>query len=257
MVIAVSMMKDEADIAALTVGHMLTQVDHVIVADNGSTDGTREILESLPITVVDDPEVGYYQSRKMSALASQAREAGADWVVPFDADEVWYSHRGTISELLTSLPPEADFAEAVLFDHVPTALDSDADPIRSTPWRRTAATPLRKVACRAREGLVIHQGNHSAEFPTDRAPLTVTGQLEVRHFPYRSAAQMIRKAKNGGAAYEATDLPEDAGKHWRDYKRLIEGSGEGALAGVFRDYFWSPDPENDPNLINDPCPLQS
>ena len=44
--------------------HLLAQgVDKIVVADNRSVDGTREILESLPVTVIDDPEVGYYQSK--------------------------------------------------------------------------------------------------------------------------------------------------------------------------------------------------
>ena len=43
------------------VRHTLGEVDHLLIADNLSTDGTREILaklvdEGLPITLTDDPE---------------------------------------------------------------------------------------------------------------------------------------------------------------------------------------------------------
>ena len=87
-VFGICMTRDEDDIIGPVIEKMLLQVDHIIVADNGSTDKTREILDSLPITVVDDPERGYFQSRKMTALAHLAAEKGATWIVPFDSDEV-------------------------------------------------------------------------------------------------------------------------------------------------------------------------
>src|SRR5881394_2910564 len=105
-VIAVAMVKDEADIIQATVCHMLTQVDQVIVADNMSTDGTRNILDSLlvlnslPVEVVDDNDPAYYQSSKMTHLARLAYLRGADWVVPFDADELWTANGATVKETL-------------------------------------------------------------------------------------------------------------------------------------------------------------
>src|SRR5690242_16616279 len=95
---AVAMVKDEADIVADTVEATLREVDAMIVADNGSTDGTREILADLPVTVIDDPDPAYYQSVKMTELAAQAADAGADWVLPIDADERWYSPHGRIAD---------------------------------------------------------------------------------------------------------------------------------------------------------------
>ena len=78
--VAVTMVRDEEDIVDWTIQHLLDQgVDHIIVADNMSTDGTWEWLKALAgapeqdsLIVVRDEEVGYYQSRKMSALAQQA-----------------------------------------------------------------------------------------------------------------------------------------------------------------------------------------
>lgn len=96
--VAVCMARDEADVIGSTVAHMLAQVDAVIVADNLSTDRTREILDEMAsahpgrLVVVEDPDPAYRQSEKMTALALRARlDFGAEWIVPFDADEVWYS----------------------------------------------------------------------------------------------------------------------------------------------------------------------
>ena len=242
------MVKDEADIVGSTVRRMRDQVDHVLVADNGSTDGTREILEGLDVEVIDDPEVGYLQSQKMSRLAELARSRGADWIVPFDADEV-HLCKGGLGPELAALSSEVLLSEAPLVDHVATADDdqTQADPVRRMRWRRAERVPLRKVACRAVDGLVIHQGNHGADHGE-----RVDGLLVVRHFPYRSVEQFVSKVRNGAAAYAATDLPEHQGQHWRDYGRLLESGGPDALADVFRAWFWQPYPTRD--LIRDPAP---
>lgn len=251
-VTAIGMVKDEADIIEASVENMLFHADRVIVADNGSTDGTREFLESSDAEVVSDREVGYYQSLKMSSLAARAREDGADWVIPFDADEIWTA-RERIADLLVGLPPEALIAEAAIIDHVATGADAVGPPAEVMEHRRAAVLPLRKVACRAVNDLVIEQGNHGAKFPGIKTPLTVTGQITIRHFPYRSPEQMISKARNGAKAYAATDLPEAIGKHWRDYGKLSDAE----IEEVFRKWFWIADPENDPTVVRDPAPCES
>src|SRR5260221_177566 len=102
-VIAVGMCRDEADVIAGTLLHLAGEVDEIIVADNNSIDGTREILaeleDSIPLTVFDDPDVGYYQSAKMSHLARIAGERGAEWVLAYDADELWLAEH-KIAEVL-------------------------------------------------------------------------------------------------------------------------------------------------------------
>lgn len=254
------LVKDEADVIATTLRHLRTQVDFAIVLDNGSTDGTRQIIEEVQnetsaywLDVRDDPEVGYYQSAKMTALARDAAEMGHEWVLPCDADEIWYSDHGRVGDLL-GLFTHVDVAEALLYDHVATSHDpEESDPIRRLGWHRWDPGRLPKVACRVRPGLVIEMGNHGAHYP---GPVTTMQRaLVVRHFPYRSIDQMIKKVRNGAAAYAATTLPPGFGQHWRDYGELLNSGGVEAIADVFRTWFWSPNPEIDQTLIYDPAPI--
>lgn len=75
-VFGICMAKNEEDIIGPVVEHMMSEVDHVIVADNLSQDNTRSILDSLTgnITVIDDLEPAYRQSEKMTHLAMVAKK---------------------------------------------------------------------------------------------------------------------------------------------------------------------------------------
>ncbi len=141
-VCAVMLVKDEADVIGYTIEHLLTQVDSIIVSDNGSTDGTRELLgeyaEAGQIGLEDDDDVAYWQSRKTTALAEKARELGFDWVIPCDADERWRSDDGTpIRTYLRGVTPDVRVIQACLFHYMPTLLDdrSESNPFARIGWR--------------------------------------------------------------------------------------------------------------------------
>lgn len=238
----VAMVRDEVDIVEAWARWNAVQVDFMVVADNLSTDGTREILDGLagelPLTVVDDREPGYRQSEKVSALAELARGMGAEWVVCADGDELWFSPRGRVADVLASTGRNVGLRTAEVFDFVATACDPDeVDPTRRIGWRRSSPLELPKVACRALPGLVVHQGNHNAEVP---GGLRAKVGLRVRHYPYRSVEQFVGKVRRGAAAYRAApDLPADMGAHWRQWDELSDDQ----LADVFRRFYWRAKPD--------------
>ena len=253
-VVAVSLVKNEIDVIETTILHMATQVDQVVVADNGSTDGTRELLEQLPCEVLDDTDPAYYQSRKMTALASYAHQIyDATWIVPFDADEIWTAcEADTVAEQLQRV--SARVAPAWLYDHVVTDTDpTGVPPQQAMRHRMRERTPLHKVACRMVPGMVIEMGNHQVTYPDTESPAARFDQLEVRHFPIRSPRQYLRKATQGAAALALTDLDESTGQHWRDWNRMVTEHGEQALTDAFLDHWYYR--HDDPRLVFDPAPL--
>lgn len=277
-VIGVSMMKNERDVAEGVIRHMAGQVDALIVADNGSTDGTGWILRGLrgrlpvPLEVVDDPEPAYYQSIKMTALA--ARAAGQHYperdigIVPFDADELWYvAERGSgphpwwrrIRDVFNDPAyRRVDVFEAPMYNHVPTGEDPPGiDPFVTMGWRGAEPGTLGKVAFRWEPKAVIEQGNHGVRMSGSLAPRIASGALEIRHFPYRSEGQFVSKARNGAAALALTDLPRDSGLHWRQFGELDRDGGREALARAFRGTFYQEDPGGAPwAMVHDPAPYR-
>jgi len=225
MIVGVSMVKDEQDVIDDTVNHMCRACDFVVVADNNSTDETGRILRDIEVRhgnlmVIDDKEVGYYQSRKMSALARFAISRWGkpgDWVVPFDADELWLG-----VERLNYQPFELTAVVVPGFDYKPTIVDDWGLPYyRAMAFRSGDPTSFQpKVAFRWFDGALIDQGNHAISFEGRRPATVALPGLGIAHYPIRTFRQFCSKAKNGGAAYAATDLDPNLGNHWRRWGNM-------------------------------------
>ena len=206
----VSVVRDEADIIELSVAHLLDQgVHHVLVADHLSHDGTTEKLRDLAqhdrrVHVVADHEPGHFQKEKVSRLARAAWRAGAQWVIPFDADEFWFAPGQPLARYL--LEREAAVVSGRMIDLLPLSAPVE----RSTDFLvdRTGAGP-RKVAFRAHPLALVGPGNHGVARVGPDEP-----GLIVAHVPYRGPDQMRRKFAVGASALRAAGASAAEGWHW-------------------------------------------
>lgn len=264
----VCMLKDEDDVIERTLRHLWAEgLSGVIALENGSTDETPRILRELRddvfprgwLNVIDDPEVGYWQSAKMTAAAKMARDQhGATWVLPFDADEIWVAGDRPLAEAIMLHGDSVNGQAALLFDHYATALDEGDwaadtdDPFTRMGWRKVEPLPLPKVVVRVSALRSIEAGNHGAKLTEDSWS---SGVLTVHHFPYRSPGQMLSKVRNGSAAYKATDLPSTTGLHWRQMGEALDQHGEAAILSWWQSFYYSHPAES--GLIYDPAPVSA
>ena len=204
---AVTMVKDEEDIICESVSHLLAQgVDRVLVADNGSSDSTVEALRSMReprLLLAKDTEFGYFQSAKMSILGWFAGLHGAEWVVPFDADEFWTAPNQSLAGYLSACP--TPIARAEMHNCFPGRVDGE--------WLlEVEPHALRKVAYRPHPLALLETGNHRVSRPG-----AITTGLRVIHVPWRSEEQLVRKLRQGAAAAAKLGGPTNVAGHWREH----------------------------------------
>jgi glycosyltransferase involved in cell wall biosynthesis len=95
---------NEADAIGLVIGDIPAWVDRVIVADNGSTDGTDHVARRAGAVVVREPERGY----GAACLAGLRAATGYDIVVFLDGDRS--DHAEDMADLVDPIArKDADF----------------------------------------------------------------------------------------------------------------------------------------------------
>lgn len=220
---AIAMVKDEADIIEEVVRHLFDEgVDHVLIADNGSTDATPAILRRLaaefPLDVVQDPLREFWDAEKRTLLARAATRMGAAWIVPFDGDELWFGldDVSLADALHGSTTP---VVAAQWFNYVPIESSAIGSVATRFGFRIEMPDPLPKVAFRANWLARLTSGNHSVAVPD---PTASTG-IRIAHYRFRSLEQMQQKATSGADAIQRSELPTKV-----DYWFEIAAGGEQA-----------------------------
>lgn len=211
---AVCMVRNEEDVIGHSIRHLLNQgVDHVLVADNLSTDGTPEILAMLArqdprVHIAQDRVDAFYQSEKTSRLARVAWSCGADWVVPFDADEFWFARGETLKQFFAGREGGLAYAN---FHHMVASTD-DHRPLEDVEFVMDASPSFpSKVTVRAHPLVVLLDGNHDAM----RVGGVEQSRLYVAHAKYRSPEQVARKFRQGTASVMLINPDENIAPHWR------------------------------------------
>ncbi|MDB6093824.1 MAG: hypothetical protein JWM32_1386 [Verrucomicrobia bacterium] len=151
--VAVSIVKNEADIIEPFVRHTLEWVDHHFLFDHDSTDGTREILgalkaEGCPITLFTDDALANLQQARSNRLSRLAAETqAADWILPLDADEILIGPGRAQLEQALALVPLGQAATVPLLNYFSTPEDDAKvnNPVVRLRYAQAAPATTRKI----------------------------------------------------------------------------------------------------------------
>src|SRR5947207_6641812 len=197
------LVRDEADIIDDHIAfHLAAGVDFVIAADNGSTDGTTEILERyagdgyLYRFDLADPFSQIEAVTRMARMA--ATDFAADWAINSDADEFWWPRTGPLKELLDAVPRRFGGVRGMWRNFVarPRGPESFAERMTIRTNQTTHGVhpfnPHFKTLHRATADVEVGGGNHDVS-GTGLNPLFGWYPIDILHFPIRSLEQFERK----------------------------------------------------------------
>lgn len=241
------MVRDEADIVGAMLTHHRKQgIDHVIVTDNASVDGTLDILRVFErdgyITLWHDPVHRKQQGEAVTRMARHAYSAfKADWVINADADEFWLPSdpMDTLRSVLERVPDEVQVfhSPVVNLTGAPAREGSGLRRLNLRDQRTPAELresgipfhPTPNAVHRGDAEVVVAQGNHRAEAPGWHEASMRSG-IEVMHLPWRSWSHYAHKVRVSGEAYRANPELAPSPRHhgMLDFRRLGEGWLEAA-----------------------------
>jgi hypothetical protein len=235
------LVRDEADIIDAHISfHLAAGVDFLIVSDNGSTDGTTEILETyardghLLRLDLPDPFSQVEVVTQMARLA--AARFCADWVINSDADEFWWPRTGTLKELLGAIPARFGSVRGMWRNFVarPEQPGSFAERMTFRSQRTTPGVhpfnPHFKTIHRGSPDVEVGGGNHDVA-GRGLTPLAGWYPIDVLHFPIRSLEQFERKFMRW---WEITAVDGEASNPY--YNEVRDAHREGRTAELYEPF---------------------
>ena len=212
--IGISTVKNEEDIIESFVRCNLEFLDGMIISNNMSTDGTREILislmrEGLPICVSDDNEIAYLQSEKLTNLFQRVGLAfPIKYVIPLDADEfIECSSRDEFRTALDSIPDGSvgswSWKTYLLSPDLIKSQEAEILPEEFHYYRDHELPAYEKVIIKLDSqnfnNITLSNGSHKI-FSPDPIPV-VHINIPLAHFPVRKKNQVYKKCASFNVAY--------------------------------------------------------
>lgn len=244
----------DGDIAAYTLRHLLGEgIDKILIDLVPTEDETNALVHELAgqypdqIEIFPSEDVSIWGSRRMTRLANIAYDRGVELVLPCDADELFFSRNGIpLADEIRKL--QGWLWGVQVYMHLASATDSlDPNPYLRMVHRQKEPLRLNKIICRYNPRMVIDEGNHGASWQDGRKIAGDWCPIEMRHFPYRSADQFVKKVKVTEKAILATPgYPQEWGVHYKMYANTLKIAGEQALRDWYYRWFYLGAPEQAP-----------
>ena len=230
-IVAVTRVLNEADIIEAFVRHTAAHVDHHVLLDNGSLDGTFDILlqlksEGVNLTLLKT-SIPFYNEENSNKFMFQIAvvEHGADWVAFLDADEfIDIKQAGANFPLiLGQVKPDIPCMRVFMANYVATNIDEASERLVTNRIKfRRAVSSVPKVVLRGNmldRNVRVGNGNHQVYVDEGRAcPWHDEHSLQLAHFPERSKPQAIAKYARGWARTLAAGFHctgAGTGEHYR------------------------------------------
>ena len=237
--VSVSVVKNEADVIEAMVRHNAQFLDHMTIIDNGSTDGTLQILtalreEGLPIDLRVDPSLGHMQTTIINQFVNGPDCDRTGFVFFLDGDEFLSCDREAFHGVLATRP--ASFAMAWK-TYVPTPKDQRRDPnvvTRITHARRREPPGFayaKAVLSPADAGPVsVRAGSHGLR----GMKLVPHPVIRLAHFPVRSVQQIACKALLGAWNIQLRGRGRQEALQWFELAEKIRAGGLPSAADLQR-----------------------